>query len=183
MPDTERESVPLLSDSDSQHSTVPSSPPSPGNRSLDGAQLRTLDSDVLLEPSPLGRTLTRSSAYILVISRVIGSGIFATPGAILRGVGSPGLALLLWVVGALAAGCALAVGLEFGSMLPRSGGEKVYLEFTYRWPRFLASTLVAVQVVLLGFTASNCVVFSQYVLFAFDVAEPSEWLRRGVAIG
>lgn len=54
-------------------------------------------------------------------------------------------------------------------MLPRSGGEKVYLEFTYPWPRFFASTLVAVQAVLLGFTASNCIVFGEYVLFAFGI--------------
>lgn len=43
-------------------------------------------------------------------------------------------------------------------MLPRSGGEKVYLEFIYDRPRFLASTIVAVQAMLLGFTASNCIV-------------------------
>ena len=47
-------------------------------------------------------------------------------------------------------------------------GDKVYLEFTYRKPRFLATTMVAVQIVFLGFTASNCIVFSEYVLFAFD---------------
>jgi hypothetical protein len=33
------------------------------------------------------------SVYVLVISRVIGSGIFATPGTIIQNVGSPGLAL------------------------------------------------------------------------------------------
>ncbi|KAM7212543.1 Amino acid/polyamine transporter I [Rhypophila decipiens] len=51
-------------------------------------------------------------------------------------------------------------------MLPRSGGEKVYLEFTYRRPRFLASVLIAVHSVILGFTASNCIVFGEYTLFA-----------------
>jgi len=45
-------------------------------------------------------------------------------------------------------------------------GDKVYLEFTYRRPRFLASTLVAVHAVVLGFTASNCIVFGEYTLFA-----------------
>lgn len=130
----------------------------------------------------LGRTISWPSAYILVISRVIGSGIFATPGAIVKSVGSVGLSLSLWVVGALIAACGLAVSLEYGSMLPRSGGEKVYLEFTYRKPRFLASTLVAVQAVLLGFTASNCIVFAQYTLFAFDI-EGSDFIRKSLAIG
>lgn len=143
---------------------------------------RAVEDDVLPETSAMGRTLSWQSAYILVISRVFGSGIFATPGAILRSVGSPGLSLILWVVGACVAACGIAVTLEFGSMLPRSGGHKVYLEFTYRRPRFLASTLVAVQAVVLGFAASNCIVFSQYVLFAFGIEAASEWLRKGLAV-
>ncbi|KAK2051021.1 methionine permease [Colletotrichum caudatum] len=143
---------------------------------------RSVEDDVLPEASTLGRTLTWQSAYILVISRVIGSGIFATPGAILRSVGSPGLSLALWVVGAVVAACGLMVSLEFGSMLPRSGGDKVYVEFTYRRPRFLASTLIAFQVVLLGFTASNCIVFSEYLLFALGGENPTELLRKGLAV-
>jgi amino acid permease len=103
------------------------------------------------------------SAYILAISRVIGSGIFAVPGVVLKSAGSVGVSLTLWVLGAVVTACGLAVSLEYGCMLPRSGVEKVYLEFTYLWPHFLASILVAAQAVLLGFTASNCIIFSQYV--------------------
>lgn len=58
----------------------------------------------------------------------------------------------------------------------------MYLEFTYRHPRFLASTLVAVQAVLLGFTASNCIVFGEYVLFAFQ-REPDSLDRKWLAVG
>lgn len=142
---------------------------------------RSLEDDVLPETSTLGRTISWSSAYILVISRVIGSGIFATPGVIVKGVGSVGLSLTLWVVGAVIAACGLAVGLEYGCMLPRSGGEKVYLEFVYRKPRFLASTLVATMAVLLGFTASNCIVFAQYTLYAFDI-EATDFRRKSLAV-
>lgn len=186
--DEDREALPLLFSAPTPtaptggYSTVkPDSSSSP--QSIDAAESRAIENDVLPETSTLGRTLSRQSAYILVISRVLGSGIFATPGTIIRAVGSVGLALSLWVVGAVVAACGLAVALEYGSMLPRSGGEKVYLEFTYRRPRFLASTVVAVMVVCLGFTASNCVVFSQYVLFAAGVEEPAEWVRKGVAVG
>lgn len=141
----------------------------------------SIEDDVLPTPSSLGRTITWSSAYILVISRVIGSGIFATPGVIVKSVGSVGLSLSLWLVGALIAACGLAVGLEYGCMLPRSGGDKVYLEFVYRKPRFLASTLVATQAVLLGFTASNCIVFAQYTLYAFNIG-PSDGLQKSLAV-
>ncbi|KAK4171522.1 putative low-affinity methionine permease [Triangularia setosa] len=134
---------------------------------------RDIEDGVLPETAVLGRTLGWKSAYILIISRVIGSGIFATPGAIVSSVGSIGLSLTLWVAGAIISWFGLAVGLEYGCMLPRSGGDKVYLEFTYRHPRFLASTIVAVHAVLLGFTASNCIVFGEYILFALG-KHPSE---------
>ncbi|KAI3337062.1 methionine permease [Xylariaceae sp. AK1471] len=140
-----------------------------------------LEDDVLPEESVLGRNIDWKSAYIIAISRVIGSGIFAVPGVILKSAGSVGLSLTLWVAGAVIVAAGLAVSLEYGCMLPRSGGEKVYLEFTYTRPRFLASTLVAVQAVLLGFTASNCIIFSQYVFFAFDY-EPADVWRKGFAV-
>ncbi|KAJ4375405.1 low-affinity methionine permease [Neocucurbitaria cava] len=152
------------------------------NTTVGEGTTRSIEDDVLPETPTVGRTITWPSAYILVISRVIGSGIFATPGVIVKGVGSVGLSLLLWVIGAIIAACGLAVGLEYGCMLPRSGGEKVYLEFTYRKPRFLASTMVATQAVLLGFTASNCIVFAQYTLYAFDI-EATDFLRKSLAVG
>jgi len=143
---------------------------------------RAIENDVLPETSVVGRNIGWGSAYILVISRVIGSGIFAMPGTIVQNVGSPGLALTLWVVGALVAWAGLAIDLEYGCMLPRSGGSKVYLEYTFRKPRFLASTLVAVQAVLLGFTASNCIVFAKYTLFATRT-EPTDVTTKLLAVG
>jgi amino acid permease len=143
---------------------------------------RHVENTVLPETAILGRNLSWSSAYILVISRVIGSGIFATPGSIVKTTGSIGLAMLLWIGGSFIAWCGLVISLEYGCMLPRSGGDKVYLEFTYQHPRFFASTLIAVHAVLLGFTASNCIIFGEYVLFAFGV-QPTEFLQKSLALG
>jgi amino acid transporter len=47
----------------------------------------------------------------------------------------------------------------------------------------LASTLVAINAVLLGFTASNCVIFSQYVLFAAGQEAAGDVLKKGLAVG
>lgn len=149
----------------------PSSPPEFGN----------LEDDVLPEDTVLGRNIKWKDAFIIAISRVIGSGIFVVPGVILTSVGSIGLTLLLWVLGAVIVACGLAVSLEYGCMLPRSGGDKVYLEFTYPRPRFFASTMIAVQAVLLGFTASNCIIFSQYVHFVFDV-ETRDISKKALAV-
>lgn len=37
-------------------------------------------------------------------------------------------------------------------MIPRSGGEKVYLEAAYRKPKMLITIVFAVQAIALGFT-------------------------------
>jgi hypothetical protein len=69
--------------------------------------------------------------------------------------GSIGLALFLWVIGALIAGAGLAVYLEFASTLPRSGGEKVYLEKFYVKPLYLISCVYGAYAALMGWPAGN----------------------------
>ena len=63
-----------------------------------------------------------------------------------------GASLILWVFGLLLAGSGLSVWLEFACMIPRSGGEKVYMEAAYPRPKLLISVIFAVQIVVLGFT-------------------------------
>ncbi|KAH8680636.1 amino acid permease-domain-containing protein [Xylariales sp. PMI_506] len=115
---------------------------------------------------PNQKLLGPGSAYIVIISRVLGTGIFALPSHILRAAGTRTLALAIWLIGALLTYFAMQVYLELGCMLPRSGGEKTYLELAYRRPRWLASTVVAVWVVLGGVSSNNCVVFAKYLLSA-----------------
>lgn len=117
---------------------------------------RDVEDTVLSETATLGRNLSSISAYMIVISRIIGSGIFATTWCYSQGHGKRGAGSDTLDCRVFIAGCSVLISLEYGCSSSRSGGEKVYIEFTYRYPRFLASTLVAVIVVLLGFTASNC---------------------------
>jgi len=170
---------PLLGSPRISHNALEAASPSDAHTLLED---RKIDNDVLPETSTTGRTLGWGSAYVLVMSRVIGTGIFAMPGTIVQTVGSPGLALVLWVVGSLVAWAGLVIDIEYGCMLPRSGGSKVYLEYTYRRPRFLASTLVAVQAVLLGFSATNCIVFAKYTLFAAG-QQPGDLNTKILALG
>ena len=59
---------------------------------------------------------------------------------------------MLWLLGLVLSAAGLSIWLEFGCMIPRSGGEKVYLEAAYRRPKLLATTVFAFQIILLGFT-------------------------------
>lgn len=92
------------------------------------------------------------------IGRIIGTGIFSTPSSILNSVGSVGASLMLWVLGFVLSFCGLFIWLEFGTMFPRSGGEKVYLEAVYKKPSYLATVIFAANAIILGFTASGCIV-------------------------
>jgi amino acid permease len=117
-----QERQPLLNSS--THSNVPSHSSQQEPLSLSSDDFPTPYPHTL-PGTPYRKSINWSSAYILVVSQVIGSGIFATPGSIVRSAGSIGLTLLVWLVGTIISACGLAVSMEFGCMLPRSGGTKV----------------------------------------------------------
>lgn len=106
----------------------------------------------------------------------------------------------MWVAGTLIAVAGTAVYLEWGTAIPkyvlflelawledvganlvRNGGEKNYLEYVYKKPKFLATAMFAAYAVLLGWAASNSVVFGQYILNAADV-EVDRWNQRGIGL-
>lgn len=83
------------------------------------------------EKSALLRQLGIISATALVISNMVGQGIFTSTGFLAADLGSPKLILLIWLVGAL---CALGGAFcysELGVNFPSSGGEYVYLTEAY----------------------------------------------------
>ncbi|KAJ5784462.1 uncharacterized protein N7503_009674 [Penicillium pulvis] len=121
------------------------------------------------------------SATLLIFNRVIGTGIFATPGTILQLSGSVGLSLFMWVIGTFIAMAGTSVYLEWGTAIPKNGGEKNYLEYVYQKPKFLATAMYAAYAFLLGWAASNSVVFGQYILNAADV-EVGRWNQRGIGL-
>ncbi|RMZ78328.1 hypothetical protein DV738_g3885, partial [Chaetothyriales sp. CBS 135597] len=129
----------------------------------------------------LGRHLGVFSTTFLIIGRIIGTGIFSTPGSIVESVGSVGASLMLWVLGLVMSFAGLCIWLEFGCMIPRSGGEKVYLEAAYRRPKLLATVVFAFQIILLGFTAQGCIVFASNIIVAAG-RTATEWEKRGIAI-
>ncbi|TVY55910.1 High-affinity methionine permease [Lachnellula cervina] len=125
--------------------------------------------------SPLGTQVGWLTTIFLNIGQMIGTGVFSTPGSILKGVGSVGLSMIFWAIGLLIAGSQLAVYTELASFFPnRSGAEVVYLEQAYPRPKYFLPTAFAVQSVILSFSSSNAIV----VIFS------TKWsLRLSNAIG
>ncbi|KAF5327216.1 hypothetical protein D9619_005089 [Psilocybe cf. subviscida] len=113
------------------------------------------------------------TAVFLVFNRVIGTGVFATPSAILGFSGSVGLALVMWVLGALFAVCGMQVYIIWGTALPRNGGEKNYIEHLFPKPPRLISSIYAGSVVLLAHGAGNVLMFAEYSLASLAYVHPS----------
>src|SRR5215475_10156320 len=105
------------------------------------------------------RGLGLFDSTMIVAGAMIGSGIFIVSADISRQVGAPGWLLAVWVVtGLLTLMAALSYG-ELAAMMPRAGGQYVYLReaysplwgFLYGWTLFLVIQTGTIAAVAVGF--------------------------------
>ena len=131
-------------------------------------------------PRPAASGMVQSlglfSSTALVIGSMIGSGIFIVDADIARGTNSPALFLGAWVVtGVLTIIAALSYG-ELASMMPKAGGQYVYLReslgplwgFLYGWTLFL--------VIQTGTIAAVCVAFGKFLGVFFPAFSTTHWV-------
>ncbi len=67
------------------------------------------------------RNLGAINAFAIVISIVIGSGVFTSPGSIDANVPSPGVALITWLVGCILPWTGASTLAELGTAIPGEG--------------------------------------------------------------
>jgi len=122
------------------------------------------------------RGLGLLDSTMLVAGSMIGSGIFIVSADIARLVGSAGWLLVVWMVtGVLTIVGALSYG-ELAAMMPRAGGQYVYLReaysplwgFLYGWTLFL--------VIQTGTIAAVAVAFARFLGVLTDVVSPTRWI-------
>lgn len=129
-----------------------------------------------LEDLPQGRHLGLFSTIVLFISRIFGSGIWTTPSGILLACGGNAAVFFsMWLIAALVSFSGLYVYLELGSLIPRSGGTKVFLEYIYRRPKVLVSTVFSLYSLAFGLTLTNAIIFGKYTLFCLGFS--SEYIE------
>jgi APA family basic amino acid/polyamine antiporter len=105
------------------------------------------------------RQLGLVSATALVVSNMIGTGIFSTTGFMIGDLGDARVVLLVWLAGALFALCGALSYSELGVNFPSSGGEYVYLTrafgpawgFMTGWISFFAGFSAPVAAAALAF--------------------------------
>jgi APA family basic amino acid/polyamine antiporter len=105
------------------------------------------------------RRLGLFDSTMIVVGSMIGSGIFLVSAEMARQLGSPGWLLVAWIVtGGLTIAAALSYG-ELAAMMPRAGGQYVYLReafspllgFLYGWTLFMVIQTGTIAAVAVGF--------------------------------
>jgi len=130
----------------------------------------------------LVRGLGLVDSTMIVIGSMIGSGIFIVSADIARQTGSAGGLLLTWVItGVLTVAAALSYG-ELAAMMPKAGGQYVYLResysplwgFLYGWTLFL--------VIQTGTIAAVSVGFSRFLGVLVPPISPTAWIIKPIML-
>lgn len=105
--------------------------------------------------------LTLVDATMLVVSSVIGVGIFLTPGTVAAALPSPGAFLAAWAVGGLLSLAGALANAELGAMFPHAGGDYVYLREAWHPAAGFAIGWISFFVVYAGTVATLAAGFAE----------------------
>ena len=134
------------------------------------------------ESSGFVRGLGLFDSTMIVVGSMIGSGIFIVSADIARHTGSTGGLLAAWVItGLLTVAAALSYG-ELAAMMPKAGGQYIYLReaysplwgFLYGWTLFL--------VIQTGTIAAVAVGFSRFLGVVWPAISPNTWIIPPIAL-
>ena len=129
------------------------------------------------------RRLTLFDATMIVISGIIGSGIFINPYVVAQKVHTPFLILAVWIAGGVIALFGAFVFAELSTVMPRVGGQYAFFReafsplvaFLYGWGLLL--------IVQSGATAAVAVAFAQYVARLVALPDGSTpWLAAAILL-
>src|SRR6476620_5678702 len=135
--------------------------------------------------SSLVRSLSLLDATMIVIGSMIGSGIFLVSAESSRLVGAPGWLLMAWALGGLLTITGALSCAELAAMMPRAGGQYVFLReaygpsvgFLFGWALFLViqtGTIAAVAVAFANFTGvlTDLVSGERYLISPLVIVKP-----------
>jgi basic amino acid/polyamine antiporter, APA family len=134
------------------------------------------------KPSDFVRELGLFDSTTIVVGSMIGSGIFIVSADIARNAASTGGLLGAWVIaGLMTVAAALSYG-ELAAMMPKAGGQYIYLReaysplwgFLYGWTLFL--------VIQTGTIAAVAVGFARFLGVVWPAISPGAWIVPPISI-
>jgi solute carrier family 7 (L-type amino acid transporter), member 6 len=134
-------------------------------------------------PAPgLPRSLNFTNGLGLVVGLQIGSGIFSSPSTVINNVGSPILAMFIWLIAGILAWTGAASVIELGSIVPINGGMQEYLRYCYHDIYGFLGAWMWVFIVKPCGVAMISLIFSEYLTRVFTLQEnQSIWISKGIA--
>ena len=130
----------------------------------------------------LTRRLGMWDTFGIVVGTIVGSGVFIVPGSIARELPSDEWILGIWLAAGALSLCGALAFAELGAMLPRSGGQYVYLCEAYSPLWGFLFSWVLLLVVRSGATATLAVGFSIYLGYFLPLTPLLERLCAAVVI-
>lgn len=118
----------------------------------------------------------------IVVANMIGVGVFTSTGFQAASLHDPATILLAWVVGGLLALCGAAAYAELGSMMPKAGGEYVYLREAYHPAVGFMSGWVSLTAGFSAAIATAALAFATYLGTLIDLGG-APWLAGTVDLG
>jgi APA family basic amino acid/polyamine antiporter len=114
-------------------------------------------------PTTFARRLTLFDATMIVISGIIGSGIFINPYVTAQKVHTPFLIVAVWVAGGVIALFGAFVFAELATVLPRVGGQYAFFREAFHPLVAFLHGWALLFIIQSGATAAVAVAFGQYV--------------------
>src|SRR5467141_3660641 len=141
-------------------------------------------SDTADYPSPkLVRGLGLMDASMIVVGSMIGSGIFITSAESARLVGSPGWLLAAWALaGVLTITGALSCA-ELAAMMPRAGGQYVFLREAYGPAAGFLFGWSLLFVVQTGTIAAVAIAFANFMGVLTDRVSDNNYIIQPIHLG
>jgi APA family basic amino acid/polyamine antiporter len=115
------------------------------------------------DPGTERRPLTLAHALALVVSSMVGTGVFTTAGLMLGELANGWTVLAVWAAAGALSLAGAAVYAELGAMMPRAGGEYVYLSRAWHPALGFVSGWVALLVGFSAPMAASALAFGRYL--------------------
>jgi APA family basic amino acid/polyamine antiporter len=119
----------------------------------------------------------------IVVANMIGVGVFTSTGFQAQSLHDPPTILLAWVVGGVIALCGAASYAELGSMMPKAGGEYVYLREAYHPSVGFMSGWVSLTAGFSAPIAAAALAFAKYLATLVPaVKTTAPWAAQTISI-
>ena len=122
------------------------------------------------------------TAACLLVSNIIGGGIFTTTGFLARDLGDPLLILALWVIGGIVALAGALCYAALGAAFPQAGGDYVYLREAYGSLVAFLSGWASLTVGFGAAIAASSASFAAYFLRVIPLAQENSPVAKGLSL-